>query len=89
MVMHHFGGGIGHSSRVLPHECESSSDSDSSMGSEYDIHSAHAGEDEEIEANSEPDDISVSSGSNSSAASHDDPLEESDLDSDDDGYDSL
>jgi hypothetical protein len=85
--MRHFGGGIGHSSRVLPGDCESSSDSDSSMGSEYDLHSAHAGEEEGIEANSEPDDISVSS--SSSAASHDDPLGESDLDSDDDGYDSL
>jgi len=87
MVMRHFGGGIGHASRVLPHDCESSLDSDSSMDSEYDLHSAHTGEEEGIEANSEPDDISMSS--SSSAASHDDPLEESDLDSDDGGYDSL
>jgi len=91
MVMRHFGGGIGHSSRVLPHDSdsESSSDSDSSMGSESES-DPHSGEEEEIEAISEPDNISMSS--KSSTASHDnDPLdsEKSDLDTEDDGYDSL
>ena len=87
MLMRHFGGGIGHLSHVLSQDSESSSDSDSAMDtdSESNLHSAAL--EGGFENNSGSDSVSVSS--TSSESSLDDDSQESDLDSGDNGYDSL
>ena len=83
MLMHHFGGGIGHISHVLPQDPESLSDSDSAMDtdSESNLHSAAL----DGEGGFENSDV-ISTSSESSL--HDDS-QESDLDSGDNGYDSF
>ena len=87
MLMRHFGGGIGHLSHVLREDSESS-DSDSAMNtdSESNLPSAALEGEGGFENDSESDSASCSTSSESSL---DDDSQESDLDSRDNGYDSL
>jgi len=83
MLMHHFRGGIGHTSHVLPQDSESSSDSDSAMDTdlESNLHSDGEGGFE----NSDSASVSLTP---SKSSLHNDS-QESDLDSGDNGYDSF